>query len=191
MKLNKSIFGLVILAVFVVSSCSQARYGSHTRRTKGAEIVQADKKVRGVNKHAGILSRDKVSHIVQNEDKLVIRNNEEATGVLSNMMEHGTLTNNKTLVEKKTFREVNRINKVLNAIGESTAVSNLGNSVKENVPSESASTNDETSDLLKIILIVILVLLILSLVTKLLPLLSWLLGVAVLVLLIWLILQYI
>ncbi|MDB9882315.1 hypothetical protein OAD66_04185 [Bacteroidia bacterium] len=191
MKLNKSIFGLVILAVFVVSSCSQARYGSHTRRTKSAEIVQADRKVRTVNKDTGMLSGEKVSDVEHNEDKSVVRNNGEAAGLLSTMMEQGALTNTKTLLEKKTIRKVNRINKVLNTIGESTAVSNLGNRVEVNVPSESASTNDETSDLLEIILIVILVLLILSLVTKLLPLLSWLLGVALLVLLIWLILQYI
>ena len=40
MKLNKSILGLVILFIFILSSCSQSRYGSLTRRTKANQIAQ-------------------------------------------------------------------------------------------------------------------------------------------------------
>lgn len=189
MKLNKSILGLVVLAIFIFSSCSQARYGNHTRRVKANNIVQKSTKAEKISNATTKIAADEVNEqIEKSSDEIIVEHkstiSEERTATSVELPSYEKQTKESTKTKK---RGAKKVEKLMSNVKVATKVKQA----KENIRSSVTQTDDEIGDILYIILIVLLVLLILNLITKLIPALSWLIGLAVLVLLIYLLLQII
>lgn len=188
MKLNKSILGIALMLVFLLGACSQAKYSNLTRRTKATHLVKKE-----VNKTPQVSQgavenniepilvdaalNDDVEKIVINSTPDVAKGDEEVNTIKSSK-KYSKVTDSKAF-ELAGPLQKRAVKKLLSKMDEKDAT------VQPN------EVNDD-SNLLRIILIVILVLLILSLIGKILPSsLNWLVGVLLLIVLIWLILQYI
>ncbi|PCJ63703.1 MAG: hypothetical protein COA58_15275 [Bacteroidetes bacterium] len=186
MKLNKSIFGLVVLSIFILSSCSQAKYSSHTRRVKADKIVQSTKKVDRIKRSAGLMEGEKVEDSRVDRTVLVLPKVGSTTLNSEFRAESERL---KTLpVEKRSITETKGLKKIRD-LAEKSRVAKKIKRVKKHIDSSITRTDDDVDDIVYIILVVILVLLILSLITKLIPAFSYILGIALLILLIYLLLQ--
>ena len=187
MKLNKSIFGLVILAIFVLSSCSQARYGNRTRRVKANPVVQTSKKVDRLKTAKGLIQGEKVEDTDNDEVAVVEKVETRAETVQSTfMLEKDPSTRFQKIAVKRVKSKV--VEKALEKLEDSKVLAKV-QQAKENIDTSITQTDDEVGDILYIVLVVILVLLILSLISNLFPILNWILGVALLVFLIYLLLQ--
>jgi PBP1b-binding outer membrane lipoprotein LpoB len=179
MKLNKSILGLVILFIFILSSCSQSRYGSLTRRTKANHIAQQVKKVDQVKKDVGLI-------VTENSDLTIEAGPDIDFEVYThafNLHESSDATPIAQKLQKYTGSKAKTMQ--LPATKKVKLVKQL---VKSKMAAKSKA-NSDIDGVLYIVLIVILVLLILSLISNLIPALTWLLGLALLIFLIYLVLQ--
>jgi len=186
MKLNKSILGFVLISIFILSSCSQARYGSHTRRVKGSKIVQQDKRVDRIQRASGILTPSVASEDVYEEtSEIVVAQKEEIHTVIEQSFAQ-EMVKEKTVKAPKSTKPLTMNAK--NQLKKTRPIKNI-KTIQKKIAASAAKTDGEIGDVLYIVLVVILILLILNLITKLIPALSWLLGLAVLVLLIYLLLQ--
>lgn len=185
MKLNKSILGLVILFIFVLSSCSQSRYGSLTKRTKANHIAQQVKKVDQVNKDAGLIVIENSDLAMEVEKQVMSDIDFEVTTHAVNIQESLDATHTTEKLQK--YKESKAKTMRLPTTKKAKLVKQW---VKSKIAAQSKA-NSDVGGVLYVVLIVILVLLILSLISKLLPALSWLLGLALLIFLIYLVLQLI
>ena len=179
MKLNKSILGLVILFIFILSSCSQSRYGSLTRRTKSNHVAQQVKKVDQVKKDAGLIVTENSYLTIEAEPDIDFEVSTHAV----NIQESADATPIAQKLQKYTGSKAKTMQ--LPATKEAKLVKQL---VKSKMAAKSKA-NSDVDGVLYIVLIVILVLLILSLISNLIPALTWLLGLALLIFLIYLVLQ--
>ena len=173
MKLNKSILGLVILFIFILSSCSQSRYGSLTRRTKANDIAQQ------VKKDVGLIVTENSDLAIEAEPDIDFEVSTHAV----NIQESADATPIAQKLQKYTGSKAKTMQ--LPATKEAKLVKQL---VKSKMAAKSKA-NSDVDGVLYIVLIVILVLLILSLISNLIPALTWLLGLALLIFLIYLVLQ--
>jgi len=173
MKLNKSILGLVILFIFILSSCSQSRYGSLTRRTKANDIGQQ------VKKDVGLIVTENSDLAIEAEPDIDFEVSTHAV----NIQESADATPIAQKLQKYTGSKAKTMQ--LPATKEAKLVKQL---VKSKMAAKSKA-NSDVDGVLYIVLIVILVLLILSLISNLIPALTWLLGLALLIFLIYLVLQ--
>jgi Flp pilus assembly protein TadB len=196
MKLNKSILGLVILSVFILSSCSQARYGSMTRRVKSVktehEVVKQKRQsdeVEGKSLSAAKSVKPVSTASKQSVQDDAVYTSEQVAEVLE--------VDQKIDVETNGRISQNKRRKILSTLNKSGVQLNSFKNLKDfparklEAKSLASKTNGDVDSLLYIILVVILVLLILSLISKLFPFLNWILGVALLILLIYILLQVI
>ena len=179
MKLNKSILGLVILFIFILSSCSQSRYGSLTRRTKANHIAQQVKKDVGLiltgNSHLAIEADQQVGPDIDFEvstHAVNIQESADATPIAQKLQKY-------TGSKAKTMQLP------------ATKKAKLAKQLVKSKMAAKSKANSDVDGVLYIVLIVILVLLILSLISNLIPALTWLLGLALLIFLIYLVLQLI
>jgi ABC-type Na+ efflux pump permease subunit len=179
MKLNKSILGLVILFIFILSSCSQSRYGSLTRRTKANHIAQQVKKVDQVKKDVGLIVTENSDLTIEAEPDIDLEVSTHAV----NIQEAADATPIAQKLQKYTGSKAKTMQ--LPATKKAKLVKQL---VKSKMAAKSKA-NSDVDGVLYIVLIVILVLLILSLISNLIPALTWLLGLALLIFLIYLVLQ--
>ena len=175
MKLNKSILGLVILFIFILSSCSQSRYGSLTRRTKANDIAQQVKKDVGLivteNSHLAIEAEPDIDFEVSTH-AVNIQESADATPIAQKLQKY-------TGSKAKTMQLP------------ATKKAKLAKQLVKSKMATKSKANSDLGGVLYIVLIVILVLLILSLISNLIPALTWLLGLALLIFLIYLVLQLI
>ncbi len=181
MKLNKSILGLVILFIFILSSCSQSRYGSLTRLTKANHIAQQVKKVDQVKKDLGLVVTENSDLTIEAEPDIDFEVSTHAV----NIQESADATPIAQKLQKYTGSKAKTMQ--LPATKKAKLVKQL---VKSKMAAKSKA-NSDVGGVLYIVLIVILVLLILSLISNLIPALTWLLGLALLIFLIYLVLQLI
>jgi len=181
MKLNKSILGLVILFIFILSSCSQSRYGSLTRLTKANHIAQQVKKVDQVKKDLGLIVTENSDLTIEAEPDIAFEVSTHAV----NIQESADATPIAQKLQKYTGSKAKTMQ--LPATKKAKLVKQL---VKSKMAAKSKA-NSDVGGVLYIVLIVILVLLILSLISNLIPALTWLLGLALLIFLIYLVLQLI
>jgi len=185
MKLNKSILGLVILFIFTLSSCSQSKYGSLTRHTKANHIAQQVKKVDQVKKDAGLIVTENSDLAIEVEEKVVSDMDFEVATHAANIQEYADAT---PITEKlQKYKGSKAKTMVLPATKKAKLVKQL----EKSKIAAKINENSDVEGVLYIVLIVILVLLILSLISNLIPALSWLLGLALLIFLIYLVLQLI
>lgn len=188
MKLNKSILGLVILAIFIFSSCSQARYGSHTRRVKANNIVQKATKAEMIrNATANITKEEDAQEQKENTSNEIVK--EIKSTIDTKSIVAPTESTSYSQQKKDPARMERRVAKKVEKLIAKSNVATKVVQAKRDVTHSVTKTDDEVGDILYIILVVILVLLIINLITSLIPALSWLLGIALLVLLIYLLLQ--
>jgi len=173
MKLNKSILVLVILFIFILSSCSQSRYGSLTRRTKANDIAQQ------VKKDLDLIVTENSDLAIEAEPDIDFEVSTHAV----NIQESADATPIAQKLQKYTGSKAKTMQ--LPATKEAKLVKQL---VKSKMAAKSKA-NSDVDGVLYIVLIVILVLLILSLISNLIPALTWLLGLALLIFLIYLVLQ--
>ena len=173
MKLNKSILVLVILFIFILSSCSQSRYGSLTRRTKANDIAQQ------VKKDVGLIVTENSDLAIEAEPDIDFEVSTHAV----NIQESADATPIAQKLQKYTGSKAKTMQ--LPATKKAKLVKQL---VKSKMAAKSKA-NSDVDGVLYIVLIVILVLLILSLISNLIPALTWLLGLALLIFLIYLVLQ--
>ncbi|MGB0850363.1 MAG: hypothetical protein ACPGTP_03895 [Bacteroidia bacterium] len=197
MKINKSILGVVILFVFILSSCSQARYGSRTRRVKGSQIVQQKKNTKRYSKESGLIvaSNEEAKKEVKTEVALSsltqIDSESETIHVEKSIIENLSSQSNKSEKAKRSnivskAKVVKEVVKLRNNIESKTK-----EKIKEQAKVVKAKPNgsSDVGDIVYILVVVLLVLLILSLVLNLGGLINALLGLALLIFLIWLLLQ--
>lgn len=194
MKLNKSVLGLVIGAIFILSSCSQARYGTMTRRVKTHKVDQQKVVVDKSKKESGlILSKANTQNATPEETVAVEKSKQTAVTTTDSdtyTKEAEVSTSTRKKRSGKDARKLRSVEKILLKVpGANKAVLKLKDMKELNAP-KSADSGDVES-ILYIVLIVLLVLLILSLISSVLPALRWLLGLALLVLLIYILLQLI
>lgn len=194
MKLNKSLISLAVLVMLLATACSQARYGSLTRRTKATHLTES--KAEKQSKPKTIKSVNGKKAIAQQEVKAESNGIEVAeiesvqTEVFTSRIEKSKKDdlahympnddkNNKIEKESASHRVLThvpviagkRLVKKLNKIADKT---------------DMEKTQD---DLVRILLIVLLVLIILALLPVLGEVIRMLIGLLVLILLIWLLLQ--
>ena len=181
MKLNKSILGLVILFIFILSSCSQSRYGSLTRRTKSNHVAQKVKKVDQVKKDAGLIVTENSYLTIEAEPDIDFEVSTHAV----NIQESADATPIAQKLQKYTGSKAKTMQLP------ATKKAKLAKQLVKSKMATKSKANSDLGGVLYIVLIVILVLLILSLISNLIPALTWLLGLALLIFLIYLVLQLI
>ena len=181
MKLNKSILGLVILFIFILSSCSQSRYGSLTRRTKSNHLAQQVKKVDQVKKDAGLIVTENSYLTIEAEPDIDFEVSTHAV----NIQESADATPIAQKLQKYTGSKAKTMQLP------ATKKAKLAKQLVKSKMATKSKANSDLGGVLYIVLIVILVLLILSLISNLIPALTWLLGLALLIFLIYLVLQLI
>ncbi|MDC0104562.1 hypothetical protein OAJ52_01130 [Bacteroidia bacterium] len=181
MKLNKSILGLVILFIFILSSCSQSRYGSLTRRTKSNHVAQQVKKVDQVKKDAGLIVTENSYLTIEAEPDIDFEVSTHAV----NIQESADATPIAQKLQKYTGSKAKTMQLP------ATKKAKLAKQLVKSKMATKSKANSDLGGVLYIVLIVILVLLILSLISNLIPALTWLLGLALLIFLIYLVLQLI
>ena len=181
MKLNKSILGLVILFIFILSSCSQSRYGSLTRRTKSNHVAQQVKKVYPVKKDAGLIVTENSYLTIEAEPDIDFEVSTHAV----NIQESADATPIAQKLQKYTGSKAKTMQLP------ATKKAKLAKQLVKSKMATKSKANSDLGGVLYIVLIVILVLLILSLISNLIPALTWLLGLALLIFLIYLVLQLI
>lgn len=181
MKLNKSILGLVILFIFISSSCSQSRYGSLTRRTKSNHVAQQVKKVDQVKKDAGLIVTENSYLTIEAEPDIDFEVSTHAV----NIQESADATPIAQKLQKYTGSKAKTMQLP------ATKKAKLAKQLVKSKMATKSKANSDLGGVLYIVLIVILVLLILSLISNLIPALTWLLGLALLIFLIYLVLQLI
>lgn len=194
MKLNKSILSLVFLVVFALSSCTQARYGSRTRRVKGNTVAQQHKKTLKVERNAGVIVA-KEEPIAKTIDKEKIKEL-VALEVVAEMPEVVIETSsNKTEVvdtkAKNTATARAEHKKPLQKIKDLKLAKRAFNQIKQEVKTSvnKPASGGDVDSLIYILIVVLLVLLILSLLFKLGGVIQSLLSLALLIFLIWLVIQ--
>ena len=188
MKLNKSILGIALMLVFLLGACSQARYGNLTTRTKATHL--AKKEVKKEVKETPVKG-EVINEIVPTlKDAVLIENDAEQLEE-ANVSETIAITSPST--EKKSVTTSKTAKTAMKLAGplQKRALKKVLKKLDEKESRVQPEKADDDSSLLRLILIIILVLLIVSLLGKLIPGLDWLLGILILVVLIWLILQYI
>ena len=181
MKLNKSILVLVILFIFILSSCSQSRYGSLTRRTKSNHVAQQVKKVDQVKKDAGLIVTENSYLAIEAEPDIDFEVSTHAV----NIQESADATPIAQKLQKYTGSKAKTMQLP------ATKKAKLAKQLVKSKMATKSKANSDLGGVLYIVLIVILVLLILSLISNLIPALTWLLGLALLIFLIYLVLQLI
>jgi len=180
MKLNKSLFYILGIALFLASSCSQSRYGNLTRRTKASHIAKEKvehkpvkkEKVERLSSVKIELSEFNVSPLDKNDVKPI-----EVDDALVSL---------ETQVDTRSTKLAEKEVKVKDLVRMIPTPIKTAKKVKKILKEEK---KDEASGLVRLLLIVLLVLLILSLITKVLPILNWIIGILLLVVLIWFIMQ--
>ena len=175
MKLNKSILVLVILFIFILSSCSQSRYGSLTRRTKANDIAQQ------VKKDLGLIVTENSDLAIEAEPDIDFEVSTHAV----NIQESADATPIAQKLQKYTGSKAKTMQLP------ATKKAKLAKQLVKSKMATKSKANSDLGGVLYIVLIVILVLLILSLISNLIPALTWLLGLALLIFLIYLVLQLI
>ena len=175
MKLNKSILVLVILFIFILSSCSQSRYGSLTRRTKANDIAQQ------VKKDVGLIVTENSDLAIEAEPDIDFEVSTHAV----NIQESADATPIAQKLQKYTGSKAKTMQLP------ATKKAKLAKQLVKSKMATKSKANSDLGGVLYIVLIVILVLLILSLISNLIPALTWLLGLALLIFLIYLVLQLI
>ena len=173
MKLNKSILVLVILFIFILSSCSQSRYGSLTRRTKANDIAQQ------VKKDVGLIVTENSDLAIEAEPDIDFEVSTHAV----NIQESADATPIAQKLQKYTGSKAKTMQLP------ATKKAKLAKQLVKSKMATKSKANSDLGGVLYIVLIVILVLLILSLISNLIPALTWLLGLALLIFLIYLVLQ--
>ena len=173
MKLNKSILVLVILFIFILSSCSQSRYGSLTRRTKANDIAQQ------VKKDLGLIVTENSDLAIEAEPDIDFEVSTHAV----NIQESADATPIAQKLQKYTGSKAKTMQLP------ATKKAKLAKQLVKSKMATKSKANSDLGGVLYIVLIVILVLLILSLISNLIPALTWLLGLALLIFLIYLVLQ--
>lgn len=186
MKLNKSILGLVVLAIFILSSCSQARYGAMTRRVKGTKFAQQTKKVDQTKKNAGLIIIES-NNLADEADETVVEIQEVKNTTV--FVAQNSATDNKEILnqdiklEKESRLTTNKnvaSEKVINKL-----VSNKLVNRKIDKLAKKLQPNESSEDLLRTVLIILLLLLLAGIVISILPSpLSWILSLVVTVILI-------
>lgn len=200
MNINKSILGVVILFVFILSSCSQARYGSRTRRVKGSQIVQQQKKANRYSKESGlIISSHEEEKTEEVQTETVLSTLSEIDAEIEPIHVEKSLIENlgkQTKMGEKMKR--NSIGSKVKVVKEIAKLrKNIGSETKAKIKEQAKvlkakpNASSEVGDIVYILVVVLLVLLILSLVLNLSGIINALLGLALLIFLIWLLLQLI
>ncbi len=195
MKINKSILGIAAMIVFLASSCTQARYGSLTRKIKATHLTKVESnKTEKQNKIAAKnLVRKKEDEKAEISKKpFVLKaitkvDNKLNTENISKFGNEIEVINQSTkpVIRKKNGTFKNNLNELKGKVAFSKPMKKIEKRLER---IEVDSTNDNSS-LIRLILIVLLILLVISLVGKFLPILNWILGVLVLLVLICFILQ--
>lgn len=195
MKLKKSLLSLIILAVIVLSSCSQARYGSLTRRTKATHVAQTTKKVETSKPDVVLKVVAEVPETYRIDSEIVgaVAEMQHAAANLDQTPNKGatssSLASKEAVTKPKTLKN-RKLQQVVNTFGTVNQVKNVKSQLDKMNDVKRTSSSD-VDNLVYILVVVLLVLLILALVSRLSGLLSALLGLALLILLIYLLLQLI
>lgn len=186
--------------IFIASACSQAKYSSRTRNVKGQKVYAG---------HSEALRANNVSKVVRlkSETRETLSSAIAATeweventlqvGPTSMMELSQSQTNEYEMLNHREAAQSKRMAQALAKVEHSTPL--FSQAVKElkkikSTPNKAlklSEKNEGNPDILYILLVVLLVLLILSLFSKLFPIISWLLGLALLFFLIYILLQLI
>ncbi|MBT8327569.1 MAG: hypothetical protein KJP21_07585 [Bacteroidia bacterium] len=187
MKLNKSILGIALMLVFLLGACSQARYGNLTRRTKATHL--AKKEVKKEVKQTPLIVEEVIENEDQNSEVILINKDVEQISYQESD-DKSTVSSTPKVKTEFSIKENDKVTKLAGPLQKKALKKVLKNLDKNDNNVKPNNVNDDSS-LLRLVLIIVLVLLILALIGKLLPGLNWLLGVLLLIVLIWLVLQYI
>ena len=193
MKLNKSILSLVFLVVFALSSCTQARYGSHTRRVKQNPVAQQHKKTQKVERNTGVIvaQEEPVTRTVEKEEiNEVIA--EKMVADMPLVAENATaaeivVADTKASVSNARAQHKKPLQKLKDIKGAKRVVKQVKQEVKSSV--NQSTSGGDVGNLIYILIVVLLVLLILSLLLNLGGVIKSLLSLALLIFLIWLVIQ--
>jgi hypothetical protein len=189
MKINKSNVSIALMLVFMMSACSQARYGNMTRRVKTDRVakniekpVKVEKEISNEVMAVEVVKTDIVPNLSIGESLV-----KEETAVKNVVSEKSARlmdeTGEKSEVKANTAKQI--VSTKLNKLAKKPMI----NQATKTLEKLKVQKTDSDSGLIRLILIILLVLLILSLLTKLVPGLSWVLGVLLLIVLIWFVLQ--
>ncbi|MFT4598166.1 MAG: hypothetical protein ACI9WM_000407 [Arenicella sp.] len=171
--------------MFILSSCSQSRYGSLTRRTKANHIAQQVKKVDQVKKDVGLIVTENSHLAIEAEQQAGPDIDFEVYTHSFNLHESSDATPIAQKLQKYTGSKAKTMQLP------ATKKAKLAKQLVKSKMATKSKANSDIGGVLYIVLIVILVLLILSLISNLIPALTWLLGLALLIFLIYLVLQLI
>ena len=179
MKSNKSLLVLAFSFLFVLASCTQARYGSMMRKSKASpqnqkELRMAKKQEKSVVEDLRIAKEDVVAEQIEELEQ-------ENTPAVSMDLSEETVNAKPYQSVMQTTEKIENL-----PVPHNPVTKRLTKKVKDKIE-DAQETNDDNS-LLRLILIIILVLIILNLLLDLLPpIFTGVLGVIILILLIlWL-----
>lgn len=180
MKSNYSLLFLLVSTLFIVSSCTQARYGSMMRKTKTSKIENIAREHKSVDqKLEPVFLAEEVPATVENSAVLAAVNEEAApetnttvkeSAKLNRVLQHNTIEKHELPVKVPAI-----------------AAKKLNTKIQKEM--NKASSSGDFESLLRLILIIILILIILNLVFDLIaPAFTGILSLILLILLIlWLI----
>jgi hypothetical protein len=187
MKLNKSYLGLVVVFLFILSSCSQSRYGNLTRRTKANHIAKkVDKPTK--TKEAKVVELKEVipqeTTTTENEEVVVAETTSFTKERIAEKVGELLPVNNKRN-KAKTVEVDSELAETLVPLAE-----RLETQIPERIVKKAKKLQpDSDTGLIKMILIIILLLILASLLWALIPgPLRYILSLVILILIIlWLI----
>lgn len=194
MKLSKSILSLVVLGILIVSSCSQARYGSLTRSTKVKHIVHSP--VKDVHLKQQV-ENSKTQNVVLNDLNLTEPSEQSSGEKVSTINSPQTKVNESRLLAKNADAEL-QVVPVKHKAGLPIALlsqkplkqlKKMNDQFAKKIESQQISKGSDVGNVLYILAIILLVLLILALFSKFGGLLVSLVALALLVLLIYIVIQ--
>ena len=192
MKLNKSLITLAVLVTVLATSCSQARYGNLTRRTKATHLTQQKPEKKNEVKSEVAITQTPVTTknneviLKQNVEPSIERTKDEVVFTTRKVNKHDVLA--RFNEDYETVKNEDKINAV-KEITQSLPAIVIKQATKELQKIGDKAESNKTQGLVKLLIIIILVLLILALLPPLGGLIRGLISLLILILLIWLLLQ--
>lgn len=173
MKQFQSTFIVAILATFLFSACSQAKYGSRTRRVKSTKIVQS--KVKQEKQVAQrLVTISAIDDAVIDTVTLAQQPTKENTQALSNQEPaENTNIDNKVVQPQRQKAKPIGINRVVQGLEKRTMknkrIKKLTNKITDARSSTSEVKDYDMDNLLRDILVIMLILILVSVILSLLP----------------------
>lgn len=197
MKTNKFIVIAVFFMIFMASACSQAKYSSRTRTVKTQNVYAKCGESVSVNHVSKVRKlRTEIRENIIAPFAVSRWENQQTSQVghtFSTVLNQPSIKGHKMLRQKvneqvhkvgRAKAKIKNVKPILFQLKKKQDIINASKKIRQG-----SKTNTGNGDILYILLVILLVLLILSVVAKLLPIFSWLLGIALLLFLIYLLLQ--